>query len=440
MQQSGQVKMPARRGQENEKEQVARASRAFLWLCVLGVTAFFVWGAFFTLDIVSMAQGEVIPSSKVKSVQHLEGGIVREILVREGDIVSEGQSLIILEEISTGASVEEIEIRTTSLTAEVARLDAQAQMLDEPVFPEGFEAQHPKLAAEARALFAASRSRLESEFAAQRENMIQREQDIAEIRARLRNNRESLKLVREQVALSKELLRDNLTTRYKHLAYLREQSELVGRIEQDKAALPRAESSLVEARERLNKIERSYREEAQDDLRKARQELEEFSQRLLRYTDSLDRTVIRSPVDGVVKKLYIVTIGGVVKPGMVLVDVVPSSDRLVVEAHLPISDIGYVQEGQSAIVRLASQDAARFGKLEGHVVHVSPDTFTTPEGMTFYSVRIETEGVSFRHGDFEYRLIPGMLVMAYIHTGERTVLEYLSDPFLSTMGQAMQER
>lgn len=417
-----------------------RAARSFLWLCVAGAVVFVLWAAIFRLDIVSMAQGEVIPSTKVKSVQHLEGGIIREILAREGDAVKQGQPLVILEETSTGASVEEIAIRTTSLTAEVARLDAQARMLDAPVFPEGFATAHPQLARQATTLFEASRQRLESELAEQRENIIQREQDVKEIRARLRNNRQSLTLVREQVALSEELLRDNLTTRYKHLAYLREQSELVSRIEQDRAALPRAQSSLAEARERLVRLERAYREEAQEDLRKARQELEEFSQRLKKFRDSLRRTVIRSPVEGVVKTLHVVTRGGVVRPGMTLVDIVPSSDRLVVEAHLPISDIGYVQEGQSAIVRLASADAARFGKLDGRVVHVSPDTFTTPEGQTFYSVRIETEGDGFSHGDFQYRLIPGMLVMAYIHTGQRTVLEYLTDPFLGAMGQAMQER
>ncbi|WP_167940492.1 HlyD family type I secretion periplasmic adaptor subunit [Desulfobaculum xiamenense] len=429
-----------RAGNGGPGDEANLAARMFLWLCAAGCAAFLVWAALFRLDIVSMAQGEVIPSTKLKSVQHLEGGIVREILVREGDAVTPGQSLVILEETSTGASVEELAVRTTSLTAEVARLDAQARMLNAPEFPEGFAKEHPDLAEQAQRLFAASRSLLESELAEQRENVVQREQDIKEIHARNRNNAESLRLVREQIALSDELLRDNLTTRYKHLAFLREQSQLVSKIEQDRAALPRAESALAEAREKLARIERSYREDAAQELRKARQELEEFTQRLLRYKDSLRRTVIRSPVEGVVKTLHIVTIGGVVKPGMTIVDIVPSSDRLVVEAHLPISDIGYVQEGQSAIVRLASQDAARFGKLPGRVVQVSPDTFTTPEGQTFYSVRIETDGDSFRHGEFEYKLIPGMLVLAYIHTGQRTVLEYLTDPFLGSMGQAMQER
>jgi len=418
----------------------SRTARLFLWLTVLLLVCSLLWAAVGKLDIVSAATGEVIPSTKVKNIQHLEGGIIRAIKVREGDVVSEGQALVELEEIFTGASVEELQVRMKSLKAEVARLDALSRGLEAPEFPEGFEAEHPDLTAQTLELFLTSLSRLENEMAAQRENVIQRQQDIIEIEARMRNSREGLRLVREQIRISQELLDDQLTTMYKHLSFQREESQLVSQIEQDRAALPRAQSSLTESRERLKKIETSFREDARGELIKKRQELEEFGQRMRKYKDSLTRAVIRSPVDGVVKKLYYVTVGGVVQAGETIVDIVPSSDRLVIEAHLPISDIGFVQEGQKAVVKLASRDAARFGKLEGTVKQVSPDTFTTPDGRTYYSVRIVTEGDSFHHGDFEYKLIPGMIVVAYIHTGKRTVLDYLLDPFIGSMGQAMQER
>jgi adhesin transport system membrane fusion protein len=411
-----------------------------LWLTVGLMAALVLWAAVGRLDIVSTAAGEVIPSTKVKSVQHLEGGIIRAINVREGDEVVAGQPLVELEETFSGASVEELGVRMTALRAEVARLTALAEGREAPEFPEDLAREHPALVAQNRELFEASMARLNSELAALREAVIQRGQDIAEIEARLRNNRESLRLVREQISISDELLREQLTTLYKHLAFKREESQLVSNIEQDSAGLPRARSGLAEAREKIRKTEAIFHENAREELLKKRQELEEFTQRMRKFEDSLERTVIRSPVDGVVKKLHFVTVGGVVQAGETLVDVVPSSDRLVVEAHLPISDIGYVQPGQRAMVRLASHDASRFGRLEGHVVHVSPDTFVTPDGATYYSVRIETEGDGFRHGDFEYRLIPGMLVVAAIHTGRRTVLEYLLDPFLGSLGEALQER
>lgn len=423
-----------------EDSGATRTARLFLWLTAILMFLFLVWAAVGRLDIVSTASGEVIPSTKVKSVQHLEGGIISEIKVREGDIVTAGQPLVVLEEIFQGASVEELEVRMVSLTAEVAMHIALAEGLDDLVFPEGFQAQHPELVDQTLDLFKTKLRRIRGELSALKESVIQRQQDITEIEARLRNNSNSLKIIKDQVSLSAELLKDNLTTEFQHLGYLREQSNLLNRIDQDKAALPRAVSSLAEARQKLDSTETEFREQAKQDLRKARREQDEFTQRMRKFADSLNRTIIRSPVDGVVKKLHYVTIGGVVQAGQTIVDVVPSSDRLVVEAHLPIGDIGYVQPGQRAVVKLASSDAARFGKLDGTVAQVSPDTFSTPEGATYYSVRIETQGDSFAHGDFEYKLIPGMMVMVYIHTGSRTVLEYLLDPFLGSVDQAMHER
>ncbi|MBU1001658.1 MAG: HlyD family type I secretion periplasmic adaptor subunit [Proteobacteria bacterium] len=417
-----------------------RTARLFVWLTAALMFLFLVWAAVGRLDVVSTASGEVIPSSKVKSVQHLEGGIISEIKVREGDLVKAGQPLVVLEEIFQGSSVEELEVRIVSLTAEVAMHIALAEGLDELVFPEGFQERHPDLVDQTQELFKTKLRRIRGELSALKESVIQRQQDIIEIQARLRNNSNSLKIIREQVSLSAELLKDNLTTEFQHLGYLREQSNLLNKIDQDKAALPRVISSLAEARQKLDSTETEFSEQAQQDLRKARREFEEYTHRMRKYADSLNRTIIRSPVEGVVKKLHYVTIGGVVQAGQTIVDVVPSSDRLVVEAHLPIGDIGYVQSGQRAVIKLASSDAARFGKLEGTVAQVSPDTFSTPEGATYYSVRIETQGDSFAHGDFEYKLIPGMLVMVYIHTGSRTVLEYLLDPFIGSVDQAMHER
>ena len=418
----------------------SRTARTFVWSCLGLVAALVVWAAVGELDVVSTAMGLVIPSTKVKTVQHLEGGIIRDILVREGDKVAAGQPMVILEETASGSSVEELDVRINTLTADVARLEAEAEGLPEPAFPEDLREHQPELVAQVMDLFRSSRSRLDNELAEQRENVTQRTQDIIEIEARLQSARRNLQLVREQIGISEELLKDQLTSRYQHLSFLKEETKLKSLIQEDTAALTRARSSLTEARTKLDRLRDEFRERARQNLQKARQDLDEFTQRMRKLTDSLQRTTIRSPVQGIIKKLYFVTNGGVVRPGDPIVDVVPSSDRLVVEAHLPIGDIGYVQPGQKAVVKLASQEAGRFGQIDGEVLHVSPDAFTTPEGRTFYSVRIVTSRGFFRRGEFEYDLIPGMQVIAYIHTGKRTVLGYLLDPFLDSMDQALQER
>lgn len=414
--------------------------RLFVWLSAFFFAAFLLWAAVSPLDIVSTASGEVIPSTKVKSIQHLEGGIVGDILVQEGDRVAAGQELIILEETAQGSTVEELDVRLASLQSDVVRLKAEEKGEAVPVFGEDFEKAQPKLVAEAKRLFSGRRERLEGEKAAKRESVIQREQDVREIKARIKNNKTSLELVREQVAISEELLKDSLTTKYKHLSFLKEESQLKSKLEEDKAALSRAQSELAEAREKLKSLDKAFRAKAGEELKDAARELEELSRRRVKFSDTLSRTVIRSPVEGVIKTLYIVTKGGVIQPGQVVLDIVPVEDRLVVETHLPVADRGYVREGQVALVGLASRDAGRYGKIKGKVVHVSPDTISVQGQGAFYAVRIETDEDSFSGGGFTYDLVPGMLVTAHIHTGKRTVLGYILSPFTASMDGAFLER
>jgi membrane fusion protein, adhesin transport system len=416
-----------------------RTPRIVLWLCALLLTAFGAWASVFRLDVVSVAGGQVIPSSRVQVVQHLEGGIVREILVREGELVGTGQPLVILEQIVSGAGVDELQGRIAGLRVDIAALEAQAANAA-PDFAQDLQDSHPDLVEQARSLLRVSVSRHQSEISGQEELIRQREHALTEIGTRIRNARENLKLVEEQVALSEELLKDNLTTQHRHLGYLREAGELRSRIEEDESAVAAARSALNEARVRLERIRNSYQEDVESRLKEARLKKEESIQRLRRLVDSLDRTVIRSPVEGIVKTLHVSTLGGVVRPGETVADIVPSEDRLIVEAQLSIRDIGFVREGQVAAVRLAGSDSATFGKIGGAVIHVAPDTSVGADGRMFYLVRVETEQDHFSSGDEQYRLFPGMAVTVFIHTGTRTVSRYLTEPFAARFAGALQER
>jgi adhesin transport system membrane fusion protein len=423
-----------------EPPKIGAGSHFFLFVCSLLCVSFALWAYYGKLDIVSMADGRVVPSSKVKSIQHLEGGIVREILVEEGDEVKVGQPLLILEETTSGADVEELRLRIVALKSDIARLRAMAGETKEPDFPADLMDNHPELVKHASTLFSEQMKRHESDLSGQRELIKQRTHDINGLEKRIENSRKSLELLEKQIAISSELLKDQLTTEYKHLDFLREAARLKSNIDEDQSSLKKARAALKESEERLKRIEHFFLEETGEELKKARQELQELTQRFKKFTDSLKRTTVRSPVEGIVKTLYVVTVKGVIKPGMTILDIVPAADRLVVEARLPIGDIGYVQPGQKAIVKLASRDARRFGSLEGEVVHVSPDAYTSTQGGAFYTVRVETEKDYFENESLKYKLYPGVTVLAYIHTGKRTVIEYLLDPFLNTLGQSLQER
>lgn len=421
------------------KGQVSRASHLFMLLCSALCAAFLIWAAVGELDIVSMADGEVAPSTKVKRVEHLEGGIVRQILVREGEAVRMGQELIILEETQQGSSVEELAVRIESLRADVARLTAEAEGT-ELVFPEDLEQTQPELVEQAKRLYNVRQQRLAGDLAAQREEIAQLTSDISKISVRLQNSQKSLELLNKEMAISEDLLKDQLTTELQHIKLQRELTSLQSRIAEDRQTLVRARSSLKEGQQKLANINRAFQEEARDDLKRAQRELDEFVQRRRKFTDTLSRTVIRSPVAGLVKSMNVVAPGEVVRPGETIMNIVPSEDRLIIEARLPIQDIGYVAVGQTAVVKLASRDARRFGNLAGQVASISPDTLTTEQGHPFYAVRVETDNGYFEKAGNRYQLYPGMLVQVYIHTGKRTVLEYLFSPFIDSLGTALHER
>jgi adhesin transport system membrane fusion protein len=299
---------------------------------------------------------------------------------------------------------------------------------------------YPELVRQARTRFNVRRRRHVGEVLRQKQAVAQRKQEITEINTRIRGSQANFKLVNEQIRISDELLKDSLTNRFQHLDLLKESQKLRGSIETDRASLQRAKLALSEARAELDNIKNAFDEDNQTALDETRLNRAELAARVKKFEASLKRTNVHSPMAGVIKTLHVFTVGGVLRPGDPIADIVPAGDRLIIEAKLPTQDIGYVAPGQLAVIKLASADAMRFGGLDGNVVNVSPDTLLSPEGQPFYKVRIETEKSYFESGKLKYKLFPGMQVMASIHTGQRTVLQYVIDPIRYSMGSAIQER
>lgn len=422
-------------------DNISLSTHIFFVLCAGLCIGFGVWAWYGELDIVSVATGEAKPASQVKHVQHLEGGIVAAILIREGAKVQAGEPLIELETTRTGADLQELQARLANLTVEAIRHQAEASGAEKLTIPEFLETHHSQVADRARKLFDTRLQRYRNEIASQQELITQRRQEVREIRARIDNTKKSLKLLDEQIRISEELLKDQLTNRYNHLQLLRESQQMKSQIAESEEALTGAEAAFNEARSRLEQIQIAFREDARKGYGEAQREIDELSQRLAKFKDSLERTVLRAPVSGVVKTIHIATIGGVVKPGDTVIDLVPGEDRLIVEAQLPTHDIGYVQVGQEAILKLNSPSLQRFGHVMGKVVQISPDKLVREEdGVPYYRVRIEPEKTFFSRKEQRYDIYPGTQIMASIRTGTRTVIEYLFDPYLSSFKEAMHER
>ncbi|WP_421850624.1 HlyD family type I secretion periplasmic adaptor subunit [Marinomonas sp.] len=421
-------------------EQVSKVQRSLLVILILGFVGFFTWSAVSPLDVVSMANGSVEPVNKVQTIQHLEGGIVRKILVQEGQHVVKGEALVELETTNSGSSYGEMLSRVNSLTANKVRLQAEVQGADKLAFDDAFTEANPQLVKRSEALFYARRNQLKSALQAQQEEMNVRQQVINEIATRIEFSEKRLTLVKEQNAIEQELLTNALSNRYDHLNSLKELNELESDIAEGKASLAKSRASLLQAKSNLMAIQNKYNEEVNTSLSDTRSQLSEGTQRLKKFKDSLERTVLRAPMDGIIKNRYVVTEGGVVAPGGTVIDMVPGKDGLVVEAKLPPQDIGHIQQGQEAFIQLASGEASHYGRLLGTVASVSPDTITTKEGEVYYVVRLTLDQDQFVKGSNRYKLSPGVLVTAGIVTGKRSVLEYILSPFLQSLPFALSER
>ncbi len=404
------------------------------------ITASFIWAATGELAVVSQATGEVVPSSKIKTVQHLEGGIVREILVREGETVKAGQPIVILESTSSTADVAEQNIQLGSLSVKIIRLSAEINSKKTLIFPDEVKKNDPTLTRRAVEIFKTRKLRLESQIKVQEALVDQYQFQIEEIKARLAGTTNVRTFIEEQVGISEKLLKHSLSNRMNHIDLLKQLADLKSQQKVDQAALKRMNSSIEESQSRLELVKNIFVEEAYDELREAQRTFDIINERIHKGEDSLRRTILRSPVDGTVKSIFIVTIGGILTPGGAVADIVPAEDRLIIEAKLPIGDIGYVQIGQKVKLRLSTSGISRLKQIEGEVINISPDSTIQNEGPPFYKIKISTDQDRFGTSKKPYHLFPGMLIQCSVITGKRTVLDYLAGPFVLYLDTAMLER
>ncbi|MEO5345746.1 MAG: HlyD family type I secretion periplasmic adaptor subunit [Magnetococcus sp. YQC-9] len=423
-----------------DPEALIRHTRRLFYASALFFGALLVWAAHAPLDVTTQAQGVVMPSSRIKSIQHLEGGIVQEILVKEGETVARNQPLLRLDPIRSTADFDELKRRQWGLLAEMGRLTAEVEERDAPHFDPELVRGSPELVRAETATFQTRHERFQHELSTLKSAVIQREQEVVENRIRLEHNQKILATVIDQVEISQKMMEGKLTSRLNHLDLVRQQRNVEGQIAADKAAQPRLNAALKEARERTDSLRANFLEAARKELTKARQDYEEATQRLKKLQQTQDLTILRSPVEGIVKSIAVATEGGVIGPGQTVMEIVPVEDRLIIDARLPVQDIGYVHAGQQVWVTLNSQDAVLFGRIAGTVEGVSPDAVVTQEGKTFYRIRIVTARNRFEAVEQSYALYPGVQVVCMILIGSRTVLEYLLTPWLRSLQATFQER
>jgi adhesin transport system membrane fusion protein len=404
------------------------------------IAGFFVWASVAQLDEVSTAAGEVIPSAKVKVVQHLEGGIIEDLAVAEGTGVKQGQVLMQLALGGAGASREELQVQLDSLMLARARL--KAEIADTALtFPREIAARRRELALAEQATFEARKAEMRAKLGVTLQQVTQRELEVKELEARQRGVESNLRLGRERLRLSGELLESRLTPRMEHLEIQREIESLSGEAKVLEQAIPRAKAALAESKAHLEEVTEGFRRRAVEEVSRTELQIARVREGLTEASDRVRRTEIRSPIDGIVKNMRFFTIGGVVRPGEPIMEIVPIGDALVVEARLSPVDRGYVRVGQKATVKISTYDFVRYGGLEGKVERIAADTNTDQAtGQPYYEVIVRTDKTYLGDEAGELPITPGMQATVDIHTGSRSVLNYLIKPILKLKHEAFRER
>jgi len=421
-------------------EDAPRVIRLTIW----GIIAFFLflvlWANFAVIDEVTKGEGKAIPSSKLQKIQNLEGGIVSELYVKEGQIVEAGAPLIRLDDTRFQSNVGETETVRLSMLLRVERLSAEVDER-ELSFPAEAVKEAPGQAASEKSLYQSRRQQLHDEIGGLQEQLIQKQQELREFTSKQAQYRQQLGLQRQEIAMSEPLVAQGAVSPVEVLRLKRAEVETRGQLDATTLAIPRAESAIKEVQRKIDETRGKFRSEALTQLNEARTELNKASATGKALEDRVSRTLVTSPVRGIVKQLMVNTIGGVIQPGSDMVEIVPLDDTLLVEAKIRPQDIAFLHPGQEAVVKFSAYDYTIYGGLKARLEQIGADTITDEDKKTtYYMIKLRTDRSHLGTDEKPLLIIPGMVASVDIITGKKSILSYLLKPIIRARAEALHER
>ena len=413
-------------------------------LTIWGIIGFFlfllIWANFAVIDEVTKGDGKAIPSSKIQKIQNLEGGIVAELFVSEGQIVEAGAPLISLDDTRFASNVGETEADRLAMLLRVERLSAEVD--DRPLkFPADVLKAVPGQAASEESLYISRRQQLHDEIGGLQEQLIQRQQELREFTSKQSQYRNGLALQRQEINRSEPLVAQGAVSPVEVLRLKRAEVETRGQLDAMTLAIPRAESAIKEVARKIDETRGKFRSEALTQLNEARTDLNKAQATGKALEDRVSRTLVTSPVRGIVNKLLVNTIGGVIQPGSDLIEIVPLDDTLLVEAKIRPQDIAFLHPGQEATVKFTAYDYTIYGGLKAKLEQIGADTITDEDKKTtYYIIKLRTDKSHLGTDEKPLLIIPGMVASVDIITGKKTVLSYLLKPIIRARAEALHER
>ncbi len=419
--------------------QSPRGGRAIIWVVLALVVLFTVWAYYSEIEQVTRADGKVVPSTQIQVVQNFEGGILSEIMVDVGELVKKGQLLLRIDETRFSSSFKQNRVKYLLYKAKAARLLAEANGINFEVPPEVID-EKPAIGVREKELFESRKREFDSSMQILQQQIRQREHENNELSSKLEELTRTYALLNKELELTRPLVEQGAVSAVEVLHLERQASMMQGEIETINQTIPKAESKLQEAQLELRENQLSFFNKAKAELNEVLAELEEVSASAIALEDRLRRTNVLSPVAGTINRILVNTVGGVIQPGMDLVEIVPLEDTLVIEARIKPSDIGFLRPDQEAKVKFTAYDFTIYGGLDAKLEHISADSITDEQGNSYYSVRLRTTKNYIGPELNPLPIIPGMVASVDILTGKKTILSYLLKPVLRAKYMALREQ
>ena len=419
--------------------QSPKGGRAIIWVVLFLFVLFIVWAYYSEIEQVTRGEGKVIPSTQVQVVQNLEGGILSEILVHVGELVKKGQLLLRIDETRFSSSFKQNRVKYLSFKARAARLLAEANDKRFEV-PQEVIDEYPEIGEREQELFESRKREFQSTLNILQEQISQREHENRELSTKLEELTRTNALLQKELELTRPLVAQGAVSEVEVLHLERQASQMQGEIATIKQTIPKAQSRLQEAQLAVKEAQLTFFNKAKSELNQVLAELDEVSATAIALEDRLKRTNVRSPVTGTINRMLVNTEGGVIQPGMDLVEIVPLEDTLLVEAKIKPADIAFLRPEQEAKVKFTAYDFTIYGGLDAKLEHISADSITDDKGNSFYLVRLRTNKNYLGSESNPLPIIPGMVATVDILTGKKTILAYLLKPVLRAKYMALREQ
>jgi len=406
-------------------------TRAIIWVFLLFVLTLITWFYFAKIDKMTRGEGKVVPSLEIQYIQSFDGGIISEIFVQDGSVVHKGDSLVLIDDADFQSKYLGSTADINALTARKYRLTAESKQIPFVIDTVENKKLYEKCVSEKK-LYDAKKTTLEKKIAIIKEKVVQKNAELETVNIEINNLKKASKLSQETLSISKRMLKHKVVSKMQHNEQLRQLNTILGDLESKKSFIPKIHSEIKGLKEEMIHATLSFQSEARTELETTTAELDKLHEAKNIDKGRIRRALIKSPINGIIKKMHHNTLGGVVKPGGVVSEIVPTEEHLIIDTKIEPSKIAFIYADQSAVVRFSAYDFATYGALKGKVVSISADTTIDEiDKKHYYTVKIKTENNYLEKESKKLPIKIGMVATVDIMNGKQSIMDYILNPIIT---------